>query len=422
LLAGSALLLGFPDAGRAEDQGAVAMIPSPSPGERYWPRWRGPSGQGLAAGEGYPDRWSPTRNVIWKVEVPGSGHSSPIVWEQQLFLTTSDDGGRRRSVLAFDIRDGRLLWRTDAPRTEPEGIYGKNSHASGTAATDGERVYAYFGNHGLLAVTLDGEPAWHRSFGEVPTRHGTAGSPLLYRDRVILFQDHDGPSGSFVAAFARDDGRQLWRQPRAEHVGWGSAVAVRGPERDEIVVSSQRRVYGYNPDTGDELWSCAGNLSEVTPTPVAGEGLLFCSSGRAGPTLAIRPGGKGDVTDSHVAWSTSKGSPFVPSPLLYDGRLYMINDMVSVATCFRAADGELLWQGRLGDSKREGFSASPVAVDGKVFFTNDEGTTFVLRAGDRFELIHRNELEEPTLASPALVDGRWYIRTRKHLWCLGEAA
>jgi outer membrane protein assembly factor BamB len=202
-------------------------------------------------------------------------------------------------------------------------------------------------------------------------------------------------------------------------VGWGTPVAIRLDEHDEIVVSGQGRVYAYDPATGAELWSCAGNLQEAVPTPVVGEGLIFCSTGRAGPTLAIRPGGKGDVTAERIAWQAAKGSPFIPSPLLYDGRLYLVNDMASVATCYRAGDGEVLWQGRLGEAKREGFSASPVALDGKVFFTNDEGDTFVLRAGDAFELLRVNSLGEQTLASPALVDGRWYFRTAGHLVCVG---
>jgi outer membrane protein assembly factor BamB len=188
---------------------------------------------------------------------------------------------------------------------------------------------------------------------------------------------------------------------------------------DEIIVNSQGRVYGYDPDTGSELWHCAGPTFEVIPTPVVGHGLVFCSSGRAGPTLAIRPGGKGDVTNSHLAWSTPRGSPFVPSPLLHGGYLYMVNDMQSIATCFEATTGKTMWQERLGVAKREGFSASPVVVDGKVFFTNDDGETFVLRAGPKFELLHVNHIGERTLASPALVDGRWYVRTDGNLIAIG---
>ncbi len=176
----------------------------------------------------------------------------------------------------------------------------------------------------------------------------------------------------------------------------------------------------YDPDTGAELWSCGGNTFEVIPTPVVGHGLIFCSSGRAGPTLAIRPGGTGDVTKTHVEWTSPRGSPFVPSPLLYGDSLYLVNDMTAIATSFRAATGEVMWQGRLGVARREGFSASPVGVDGKVFFTNDDGETFVVRAGPTFELIHENRLGAQVLASPALVDRTWYFRTSRELLAIGE--
>ena len=199
-------------------------------------------------------------------------------------------------------------------------------------------------------------------------------------------------------------------------------LPIRVAGRDEIIVNSQSRVFGVQPRHRRRAVELRRPTFEVIPTPVVGHGLVFCSSGRAGPTLAIRPGGTGDVTSSHVAWSTPRGSPFVPSPLLHGEYLYMVNDMQSVATCFDATSGKTMWQERLGVAKREGFSASPVVVDGKVFFTNDDGETFVLRAGPKFELLHVNNIGESTLASPALVDGRWYIRTAQHLFAIGRAA
>ncbi len=202
-------------------------------------------------------------------------------------------------------------------------------------------------------------------------------------------------------------------------MGWGTPIAVRVADHDEIIVNSQNRVHAYDPATGRELWRCGGTTYEVIPTPVVGYGMVFCSSGRAGPTLAIRPGGRGDVTRSHLAWTSPRGSPFVPSPILYGESLYMVNDMASIVTSLDARTGRLVWQGRLGAARQEGFSASPVAVDGKVFFTNDEGETFVLRAGPTFELLHVNRLGEQILASPALVDGRWYFRTGSRLIAVG---
>jgi outer membrane protein assembly factor BamB len=371
------------------------MVEPGGAAQGYWPRWRGPSGQGLAVGEGYPDAWSDTENVAWRTAVPGRGHSSPIVWEDLIVLTTGYDDGRV-AVVAFRRSDGRRLWETVAPDTTPETLHRKNSHASATPSTDGRRVYAFFGNKGLVAE------AW----------------PLLYEDRLILFQDHR--DGAFIAAFDTGTGRELWRTGRRGTVGWGTPVAVRVGDRVEIVVNGQDRVVAYDPATGRELWSCDGTTREVIPTPVVGHGLVFCSSGRAGPTLAIRPGGQGDVTATHVAWKETKGSPFVPSPLVAGDYLYMVNDMASVATCYRAAKGELVWQGRLGEAQREGFSASPVFADGKVFFTNDRGETFVLRAGAEFDLLRVNRLNASVLASPALVDGRFYLRTARELVAIGR--
>ena len=201
----------------------------------------------------------------------------------------------------------------------------------------------------------------------------------------------------------------------------GTPVVISAKGRDELIVSSQHRVQAYDPASGKELWSVAGNTYEVIPTPVVGHGLVYCASGRAGPTIAIRPGGSGDVTTTHVAWSVSKGSPFVPSPILVGDVLYLLNDMQSIVTAYDAKSGALLFQGRLGAERREGFSSSPIAVNGRVFFTNDDGETFVLKASRTFDLSHVNQLGEPVLASPALVDGRWYFRTASSLLAIGSA-
>ena len=404
--------------GARQDAPAVRMIAVEGEGAAWWPRWRGPSGQGLVQGSGYPDRWSATENVVWRTPVPGRGNSSPIVWDDHIFLTVGRTGGRQLFVLAFRRSDGTLLWETEVAPGRPEAVHQKNGPASATPTTDGKRVYASFGSRGLVALDFDGNVLWHAEVGRIDNYHGPAGSPLLYGDRVILYQDERG--GGFVAAYDTATGEQVWRTSRAATVGWGSPVAIRVGDHDELVVSSERSVHAYDPDTGRELWHCRGNNREVIPTPVVAAGLVFCTSGRAGPTLAIRPGGQGDVTDTHLAWTTSRGSPFVPSPLAYEGYLYTINDMVSIVTCFEAATGEVMWQQRLGRAIREGFSTSPVVVDGKVFFTNDEGITFVLRAGPEAELLHTNDIGARTLASPALVDGMWYIRTEDELLAIGD--
>jgi outer membrane protein assembly factor BamB len=399
----------------------ATMITVAGEGAKYWPRWRGPSGQGHVAGANYPDTWSDTTNVLWKTAVPGRGHSSPIVWKDHLFLTTAADDGRKLSMLAYRRADGKLLWETTIPTTGVERTYRKNSQASATPTTDGQRVYASFGTHGLAAFDFNGKLLWHQKPGDLRNYHGSAGSPVLYKDRIFLYQDHDGTptTGSYVAAFNAATGAVLWKKDRTESVGWGTPVVVNAGDRDELIVNSQYKVYAYDPGTGAELWTVNGTTMEVIPTPVVGHGLIFCSSGRAGPTLAIRPGGKGNATSTHVAWTTSRGSPFVPSPLIHGDLLYMINDMQSVLTVLEAKTGTLVYQDRLGQPTREGFSSSPVAVGDKLFFTNDNGQTFVVQAGRSFKLLHVNELNAQVLASPALVGGTWYWRTDRELIAIG---
>jgi outer membrane protein assembly factor BamB len=396
----------------------AAMIEVEGDGAKYWSRWRGPSGQGIVKPGKYRDQWSPTQGVKWKVPVPGLGHSSPIVWGDRLFLTTAYDDGARLSMIAVNRTTGKQLWETFVPTKQGvEHVYQKNSRASATAITDGTLVYASFGTHGLMAVDFNGKIAWHNPVGRLANTHGSAGSPILYKDRIFIYQDHKGTedTGAYVGAFDKKTGKQIWKTDRVETVGWGTPIVIRAGDHDELIVSSQYRVYGYDPQTGKQLWFVKGLGFEVIPTPVVGGGLILCSSGRQGPTIAIRPGGSGDVTSTHVAWTSPKGSPFVPSGIVVDGVLYLVNDIQSVLTAHDVKTGQVLYQGRLGQPKKEGFSPSPVSFDGKVFLTNDDGETYVVKAGREFNLLHVNTLGEQTLASPALVDGTWYFRTASSL-------
>jgi outer membrane protein assembly factor BamB len=418
---GQNLTIREPEAGMA-----VSMIVPQGEALNYWPRWRGPTGQGIVAGKGYPDTWSSVENVLWKVDVPGRGHSSPIIWGDKLFLTTADIEGKERSVLCFRRTDGKLLWQTPVPEAAAEVLHAKNSFASSTPVTDGTRVYAYFGNAGLVAVDFEGKVIWHTSFGPVRLEHGPGGSPLLYKDRIILYQEQITMSRSnpaepgFIVAVEKDTGKILWREPRKLQMGYGTPLAIQAGNRVEIIVSSAPRVEAYDPDTGRIFWYCTGNTIWVVPTPVVGHGMIFATSGRAGPTIAIRPGGEGDVTDSRVVWRATKGSPLVPSALLLEDHIYVVNDMTSIASAYNALSGELVGQIRLGEARSEGFTASPIAVNNKLFFTNDEGETFVLQPAPDFKLLHVNQLGAQTLASPALVDGKWYFRAANQLICIGR--
>ncbi len=401
-----------------DDTQSVSMVELTGEGAQYWPRWRGPSGQGIVSTSNYPDHWTATDNVLWRTRLLGQGNSSPIVWGDYIILTSGRNRGRQLFIEAYRRSDGTLRWETEVAPGNPERVHSKNGPASATPTTDGKQIFASLGGRGIVSLDFDGNILWHSTVGSINNYHGPAGSPLLYDDLLFVYQDQRG--GGFVAAYDTTTGNEVWRTERDASVGWGSPIAIRVGDHDELIISSQNTVNAYNPKTGTELWQCGGNLFEVIPTPVVEAGLIFCASGRAGPTLAIRPGGEGDVTDTHIAWSTSRGSPFVPSPVAYDGYLYTINDMSSIITCFDAATGTVMWQQRLGRARREGISASPVVVDNKIFVTNDDGITFVLKTGPEFELLHTNNIGAQTLASPALVDGIWYIRTVDELIAIGH--
>jgi outer membrane protein assembly factor BamB len=237
----------------------VKMIEVSGEGAKYWPRWRGPSGQGQVAAGQYTDKWSPTTSV-WKVSVPGRGNSSPIVWGDRLFLTTGYNNGERLSMLAYSRADGKKLWETNIPQNGVEYPHAKNGFASATPATDGQYVYASFGRHGLFAFDFDGKIIWQHKFGIIDNYHGPAGSPVLYQDRIFIYQDaNPAPGqGAFVGAFDKKTGKPIWLTPRSENVGWGTAVVITTGERDELIVSSQRRVAAYDPASGKELWSARG--------------------------------------------------------------------------------------------------------------------------------------------------------------------
>src|SRR5688572_10432782 len=223
----------------------VAMIAVEGEGAKYWPRWRGPSGQGLAVDGGYVDKWSDTENVKWKTKLDTPGNGSPIVWANRIFLATASPDGQRRGIAAYDRASGRKLWETYSPHVESEQVMPKNGYASSTPTTDGRLVYAYLGPHGVLAVDFNGKQAWHAPVGAIQAYHGSAGSPLLYKDRIIVYQDQQGGEGGFVAAFDTKTGSRLWTKPRTERVGWGTPIAIRAGARDEIIVSSMGTVYAY---------------------------------------------------------------------------------------------------------------------------------------------------------------------------------
>lgn len=394
----------------------------PVPGaEKHWPCFRGASQQGLVYSDvPIPASWSVDENILWKAELPGRGNSSPIIWGHRLFITAEgarDDDKETapdRLLMCFDRRDGSLLWQHAAPKAETqEGLYWKNTFASATAVTDGERVVAFFGNAGLVCCDMAGKRLWHRDVGTFPTIHGPGTSPVLYRDLVFLIQDQTSGE-SLCAAYDVRTGEVRWQRERPKNSGWSTPVLLRVGDRDELIYNGSFDVTSYDPATGETLWTLEGTSEEAIPMVVSGGGLIYSTSGRNGPSLAIRPGGTGDITETHLVWRNKRGAPHVPSPLYHDGRLYFTSD-TGIAVCLEATTGDTLWQKRL----RGRFSASPLLLGTTILFLNEDGVSYMVESAPEFHLIGENRLDAITLATPAILDGRIYFRTETHLICVG---
>jgi outer membrane protein assembly factor BamB len=409
---------------------APLEIVLPCPGaERQWPRFRGPSGQGETTltpfpsppgrgerGEGLPTEWDKDgRSILWRTKLTGAGNSSPIIWGDHLFLTSSNRDGTERYVHCFDRVKGTVRWTRQVPARAPEpGVRDKNGYASATPVTDGERVIAFLGSCGLVCYDLDGKLLWHHDELKVKTGHGTGSSPLLYKDLVILAQDQN-KSDSIFLALDKKTGKKVWESKRSRAMTWTTPVAVRVGDHDELVIAGAETVRGYDPATGKELWWLSGPTQEVIPAIVIGKELLYSASGRNGPTLALRPGGTGDVTQTHLAWRVVRGGPHVPTPTLVNGKLYTAND-TGVFSCLDAATGKLIYLERIDDR----FSASPVVAGDLLYFPAESGITYVVRAGDTLDVVAQNDLGSPILASPAVMDGCLFLRTENELVCIGK--
>ncbi len=426
-----------------------ALAAEPVPDSR-WPGWRG-DGQGVVKGARVPLEWSETKNVLWKTALPGRGHSSPIVWGDRIFLTTAVEGevvpgsprmkhpqpdgtdfrhpdamgdDRRHAfkVLALDARDGKMVWE----RTAWEGVpvdsrHKRASFASPTAVTDGERVYAYFGTEGLYAYDFAGNLAWKFSPGVVGSQSvGLGTSPILYQDLVILVCDEENGDTSFIVGLDRKTGQEVWRVPRKIELSWATPVVVRAGGRDEVITSGNQAIIAYDPATGRERWRMKGLENNAVASPLVGDDVVVLSSGYPDKVVfAVRPGGSGDVTAS-VLWRYAKGSAYVPSPILYDGYLYLLTDK-GLVTCLDAKTGAVKYEGGRPPVPAT-LMASPVAVDGRLLIMSQDGDTFVVKAGPDFVVERTNPLGEPISASAAVAGGRLYIRGEKHLFAIGAPA
>ena len=378
-----------------------------------WPEFRGPTGQGHSGETGLPIEWSETRHVVWKVDVPGSGWSSPVVGGGRVWMTSAVNArGTSLRALAFDVESGRLVVNTEVARAGGPLLNPKNTLASPTPILDGDRVYVHFGADGTAALTTTGEIVWKERF-VYESQHGNGGSPALYNDLLIF--SCDGADTAFIVALDKRTGKVRWktfrRQPYDQ--AYSTPLVVRVGEKDQIISVGAYRAAAYDPQNGREIWRVgySDGFSNV-PRPVFGHGLVFIATGFNTPSLiAVRPDGTGDVTRSHTAWTMTRAAPLTPSPILVGDELYVVND-VGILSCLDSRTGELRWIQRIGGN----YSASPVYAEGRIYFQSEEGVTTVIEPGRTFKKLATNTLDEPTLASMAVSGGSVYIRTEKHLY------
>ncbi|HVW39045.1 MAG TPA: PQQ-binding-like beta-propeller repeat protein [Pirellulales bacterium] len=383
-----------------------------------WPRWRGLQGNAVSAESGLPVEWNSTRNVAWKIKLPGAGSSSPVVSGDCVFVTSGLEHGFRRLTHCLDRRTGRLRWTREIEDDDPEVASSMTGHAAATPAADGRRVVAAFGRAGLVCYDYKGRQLWRHSLGKFESELGLASSPIIEGDSVYVVCDHDGDRftsfDSYLLAVNLADGEVLWKtERRGLFRSWSTPIIVAFGGRRQLAVSAQDELRSYDLLSGKQLWQVACTTGWVTPSPVFAAGMIFVASGKSGPVAAIRPAAGPDGAAAEIAWKMDAAGPYVCSPIVYGDYLY-IHAEAGVLTCYEAATGRQIYRQRLPGK----FTASAVAGDGKLYFTNEEGTTYVVAAGAIFKLLATNPLEEYSLASPAISHGRLFLRTEQHLYCI----
>ncbi len=407
---------------------ATAASGSALDAQRFWASWRGPTGNGDAPHARPPVEWAEGRNVRWKVEVPGQGKSTPVVWGDLVVLTTaipgsSVDGPVEFVVLAYGRADGKLRWRRSVRSEKPhEGTHKDGTYASGSAVTDGKRIYAFFGSRGVYALDMAGRVQWEKDLGDMQTRNafGEGSSPALHGNTLVVNWDHEGTD--FIAAFDATTGKEKWRREREEPTTWATPHVVVHGGRAQVVVGGTNKLLSYDLESGQPVWHAAGLTLNVIPTPVSDGGMVYAMAGFRGNALrAIRLGeARGEVTGPPaLAWSYDKDTPYVPSPLLYRGGLYFLKSNSGILTQLDAATGAPRYSERL-----EGVPnvyASPVAADGRVYVVGRDGGAVVLAAGPQFKVLATNTLDERFDASPAIVEDSIYLRGARYLYRIAEA-
>ena len=405
----------------------VGLLLTPPVQADNWPHWRGDSGNGVSATATPPTEWSTTKNVKWKVVVPGLGSGSPVIWEDQVFVTTAVSTGSGKALqfklFCFDRNNGAVRWQKTAVTATPhQGTHATNGYASASPCTDGEHVYTHFGSRGLYCYTMDGSLKWKRDdFPPMNTRNsfGEGSSPTLEGDKIIIPWDHEGKS--FLFALNKSTGKNVWTTPRDEPTCWATPLVVEHNGRKQIVMNGQNFARSYDLETGKEIWRCGGQTQRPAASPVFANGLVYVGSGFRGSYLgAFRLDGQGNIKGTKsVAWEIDHDTPDIGSFLLTSGRIYFFKDKSGILTCVDAATGER----HFGPSRIPGLKtiyASPVAAGGHIYLTDRNGTTVVIKDADKLEIVATNSVGETVDATPAPVDRELFIRGEKHLFCIAE--
>jgi len=408
---------------------------------KNWHQWRGPHATGVSTTANPPVEWSETKNIRWKVEIPGRGSSTPVIWGEQVFVTTAIPAGtsgadsheprggitplspHRFVVMSLDDKTGKVLWERVAREEVPHepGHADNSTWASSSAATDGEHVIASFESRGIYAFDLKGTPVWQVDLGDKKMRNqfGEGSTPALSGNFLVVVWDHQGES--FITALDKRTGKEIWRQKRDEIDTWATPLIVEQGGKRQVIVPGMNRLRSYDLETGAVVWHTAGLTMNPIPSPVAGEGMVFATSGFRGNSLkAVRlDAAKGDITGSPaVAWTLDRDTPYVPSPLLYEGVLYILKTNNGLVSAFEAKSGKPLYQLKRLEKAPNVF-ASPAGAAGRVYIPGRDGTTVVLRHGPEFEILAENTLDDGFDASPALVDDQLFLRGYKYLYAIG---
>ena len=402
------------------------------PGSAFWPQWRGPHATGVSTSATPPVEWSETKNIRWKIELPGRGSSTPVVWGDRVYVSTAvpveGTGQRARHkfvVMALNRKDGSIAWQHAAREEAPhEGTHQEfGTMASSSAITDGEHVIASFESRGIFAVDMNGKLAWQKDLGDKRMRNefGEGSSPALYKDRLIVVWDYQGDS--FIVALNKATGEEIWRTAREEIDSWATPLVVEHAGRAQAITSGMNKVRSYDVETGALIWETAGLTMNPIPSPVTdGKGLVVLMSGFRGNSLkAISlDGAKGDITETpNVVWTADRDTPYVPSPLLYEGTLYFLKSNNGLLSAFDARTGKPHYQAQRIEALPTVF-ASPVAASGRVYILGQQGTAVVLKHGPAVEILATNTLDDRFDASPALAEGEMYLRGYKRLYCVAE--